>query len=207
MAEPEVTIRVAAAGDARGMAHIDSQSWPPAMATSAAEFLARIRAYPKGQLVAESKSQIVGAASAQRITEAFLEANDHRYDLVTDGNRFTNSHHPTGEIYQLIGVSVLPELRGRRLGRELVNRQIEFARSLSEVRRIIGFTRPREYHRHRKISIEQYVHACDSDGKLLDPVLAFHVDAGARIISLHADFRPNDHEACGYGVLFEYPFP
>ena len=189
------------------MAHIDSQSWPPALATSAAEFLARIRVYPKGQLVAESNSQIVGAASAQRITEEFLGANDHQYDLVTDGNRFTNSHHPTGEIYQLIGVSVLPELRGRRLGRELVDHQIEFARSLSEIRRILGFTRPKEYHRHRQIPIERYVHECDSDRKLLDPVLAFHVEAGARIVSLHADFRPNDHEACGYGVLIEYSCP
>ena len=38
-----------------------------------------------------------------------------------------------------------------------------------------------------------------------DPVLAFHQQAGARIISVHEGFRPEDLEALGAGVLIEYP--
>ena len=100
---------------------------------------------------------------------------------------------------------MLPEYRGQLLGRQIVDRQLEFARSLPDVHRILGFTRPIHYHRHRDIPIERYVQRAGPDGNLIDPVLAFHVDAGAGIVSIHPGFRPDDHEACGYGVLIEYP--
>lgn len=187
------------------MAEVDRQSWPAALATGVEGFRCRIAAFPEGQLVAESRGRIVGTAAAQRITSEFLAANMQRYDLVTDCNRFTASHTPQGELYQLIGVGVLPEFRGSRLGRQLVDRQIEQGRSLPGIQRILGFTRPAGFHRHRRLAIEIYVSLRGDDGRLVDPVLAFHLEAGARIVSIHADFRRNDHEACGYGVLIEYP--
>ena len=197
-------MRAATASDAAAMAGVDRQSWPARLATTAEEFAARIAAYADGQLVAVSAGRIVGTASAQRITANFLAAQSHTYDSITDGNRFTRSHTGDGEIYQLVGVGVLPEVRGRRLGRLLVDRQIELARGLVGVVRIVGFTRPAAYSQHATIPIEDYIPARNSDGELLDPVLAFHIDAGARVVSVHRDFRPVDSDACGYGVLIEY---
>lgn len=197
-------MRPATADDAAAMADVDRQSWPAPLATTADEFAARIAAYADGQLVAIAAGRIVGTASAQRITTEFLAAQSHSYDSITDGNRFTRSHTGDGEIYQLVGVGVLPEVRGHRLGRLLVDRQIELARSLAGVRRIVGFTRPAAYSLHATTPIDDYIQARDSDGNLIDPVLAFHIDAGARIVSLHRDFRPDDSAACSHGVLIEY---
>jgi GNAT superfamily N-acetyltransferase len=204
MVEPEIILRAATAGDAAAMADVDRQSWPAQLATTADEFAARIAAYADGQLVAISAGRVVGTASAQRITAEFLAARSGSYDSITDDNCFTHSHTGRGEIYQLIGVGVLPEVRGRRLGRMLVDRQIELARSLNGVQRIVGFTRPAAYSQHPGIPIKEYVQARDSNGNLLDPVLAFHIEAGARIVSVHANFRPSDSDACGHGVLIEY---
>ncbi len=205
MAPAEVKLRTARPDDARAMATVDRQSWPASLATSVEGFDCRIAAFAEGQLVAESKGRVVGTAAAQRITRAFLENSSHSYDLVTDVNRFTASHTPGGEFYQLIGVGVLPEFRGSRLGRQLVDAQIEFARTLPGIERILGFTRPAGFHRNRQLAIEDYVGLRGEDGRIVDPVLGFHLEAGARVISIHADFRPNDEEACGYGVLIEYP--
>ena len=201
----DVIVRTATIGDAPAMAEVDRQSWPPALATTAAEFVARMEAYADGQLAAVFDGRVVGSAAAQRVTEEFLADNQSSYEPLTDHNRFTHSHTPSGEIYQLIGVGVVPSFRGRQLGRQLVDFQLNFARSLAGVRRIVGFTRPAGYAQHVAVPIEEYVRRRGNDGRLLDPVLAFHVDAGAQIVSIHKGFRPADDDACGYGVLIEYP--
>ena len=200
----DVIVRTATVDDAPAMAEVDRQSWPSALATTEADFVARIEAYPSGQLTAVFDGRVVGSAAAQRVTEEFLADNQSRYEALTDHNRFTRSHTPSGEIYQLIGVGVLPEFRGRQLGRQLVDSQLDFARSLTGVRRIVGFTRPAGYAEQIEIPIEEYLRRRDKDGRVLDPVLAFHVDAGAQIVSIHEGFRPADGGACGYSVLIEY---
>jgi GNAT superfamily N-acetyltransferase len=190
--------------DAVAMSEVDRQSWPTSLATSVEGFRSRIEAFPSGQLVADSDGRIVGAAGAQRVTRAFFNAHIRDYDLVTDSDRFTASHDSHGEIYQLIGVGVAPEFRGGRLGRQLVDRQIAYARSLAGIERIMGFTRPAGFRKHQQLSIDQYVALRDSNGRHVDPVLSFHVSAGAQILSVHPGFRPNDEQSGGYGVLIEY---
>lgn len=204
MAEPAVTVRRATIDDAPQMAEVDRQCWPSALATTESEFTARIEAFPDGQLVAVAGNRVVGSASAQRITAEFLAANCKSYELLTDGNRFTSSHATDGEIYQLIGVGILPEFRGRQLGRRLVDCQLDAARRLPGVRRIVGVTRPAGYAGHCEVPMEEYARQVGKDGRLLDPVLAFHVEAGARIVSILPNFRPADRAAVGYGVLIEY---
>ncbi|MCA9115733.1 MAG: hypothetical protein KDA79_11660, partial [Planctomycetaceae bacterium] len=164
---------------------------------------------------------VVACGSAQRITSGFLQENRSSYNAITDEDRFTASHTPDGEIWQLIGVAAAPEARGLKLGRKLVDQQLANARGTPGIRRIIGFTRPAGYHRHAGLPIDEYLqrvsaglnHRPPSSSRipaekadsLHDAVLAFHLRAGARIVSVHPGFRPNDRDACGYGVLIEYP--
>lgn len=199
-------IRNARPQDAVGMSAVDRLSWPAELAGDEQQFLARIAAFPEGQWVGESENgRIVGVICAQRISTDFLRAHGDDFEALTDHGRFTDSHDPTGEIYQLTGVGVVPEYRGQQLGRVLVDRQIEFAATLPGVKRIIGITRPVRYHRFRNLPIEDYVRRRIDTGRLLDPVLSFHMDCGARLVSIHPQFRPQDSAACGYGVLIEYP--
>lgn len=202
---PRPIIRNARSNDVPGIIAVESESWPAGMAATPEQAAARIAAYPQGQWLAEVECRIVAVAWSQRISESFLALHADSYDQLTDGGRFTKSHDPRGEIFQLIGVGVSPEARGLRLGRMLVDHEIEVARSLTNVRRILGFTRPTGFHQHPGMTVSEYIALRDNSGNLVDPTLAFHVEAGAKIISIHPNFRPADVEAGGHGVLIEYP--
>ena len=205
MAGRAVTIRNARPEEVRRLAEIEAACWPPGVAADAECFAARLRAWPEGQWAAEMDGRVVGVATSQRIRPGFLLAEPVTYERVTDGNRFARSHCPDGEVFQLVGVSVSPEARGARLGRVLVDHELAFARALPGVRRIVGFTRPVGYCRRPDLPVEEYAALRREDGRWADPVLDFHLGAGARIVSFHPNFRPEDPEALGYGILIEYP--
>ncbi len=200
-----ITTRVARPDDSTAMAHVESLCWPAASAGDEPSIRQRCLVFPEGQRVAEADGEIVGASFAQRISARFLHRTPIRYDRLTDRGTFVASHHPDGEIYQLVSLSVLPAARGARLGRTLIDGQLAFARSLRSTRRIIGFTRPVGYHRHPDLSITQYTTLLDDEGQAADPILALHFRAGARLVSTHACYRDADELACGFGVLIEYP--
>lgn len=205
MARPQVILRPAAASDVEAIVAAEAASWPAALAVTPDQARSRIDVFPEGQLVAIVDGRLVAVAWAQRVTREFFQRHSPGYVLITDAGTFRRSHNPLGEIYQLIGVGALPAVRGLRLGRRLVDLQIERARQMPLVRRIVGFTRPAAYHLHAQVPIDQYVRLRNRRGRLVDPVLAFHLDAGATLVSIHPAFRPQDVEAGGYGVLIEYP--
>ena len=168
------------------------------------EYAERIRVYSFGQWVVELAGETVAVAASQRITEKFLSSTPIRFDALTDNGRFTRSHDPAGEILHLVSVSVPPGVRGLGLGRRLVDHEMAAARNLNDVKRIIGITRPRGFKRRAGMSIEEYVSARTENGSHLDPVMSFHLGAGARLVSIHAGYRPGDEDSRGYGVMIEY---
>ena len=199
-----ITVRPANCDDVVAMAQVDSRCWPAELALTVDQYQARVEIYAPGQLVAVADDHIIGVSSSQRVTTSLLEQHGDQYDRITDQGCIRRTHRVKGEIYQLIHVGVLPEARGRRLGRQLVDAQITFARSIASVRRIVGVTRPAGFHRSTGLTIDEYLNRPPEDPDS-DAVVAFHLLAGARVVSIHANFRPADVEACGYGILIEYP--
>lgn len=197
-------LRRATLDDLAGIVAVEQAAWPATLAMDASAIRARLETFPAGQLVEEEQGQIVAYAAAQRLNVSFFEQHRMSFAALTDGGTIRASHDEKGEIYQLIGVGVMPRARGSGLARALVDRQIEQARQLRGVRRIVGFTRPVGYHRHRDMNIEQYVRWRTPQGQVVDPVLAFHLMEGAKLVAVQAGFRPEDTECGGYGVLIEY---
>lgn len=198
-------IRPALPDEAPLLAEIEQSAWPAGMASTADEIRSRVALFPAGQLAAEIGGKVVAFATAQRVRQAFFTANQSSFPAVTDHGRIIGSHADDGDVYHLIGVCVLHSHQGFGLARVLIDRQIEIARSLPGIRRILGVTRPARYHKRPSLSIEQYVVARSASGRLIDPVLAFHLDYGARLVTTLPGFRPEDRDSLGYGVLIEYP--
>lgn len=200
-----LTFRTAGPDDAAALAAIDADSWPAPLATTLEQWQSRLAVFATGQLVLDYDGRSAVVAAAQRITHEFLSAGPITHHRLTDGGSFRNSHHPAGEIYQLVAVGASALVNGLGLGRKLIDRQIAQARSMPGIRRIIGITRPARYYRHPELPISEYVELRNKTGRRYDPVLEFHLGSGARLISTHENFRPDDEEARGYGVLIEYP--
>ncbi len=198
-------IRSAQLDDVPQIVEIERSSWPPGMAAEPEEIRSRIELFPTGQLVAEIGDKVVAFASAQRVRSEFFNVNRSAFPAVTDRGRFAGSHADDGDIYHLVGVCVLRSHQGFGLARVLIDRQIELARSLPGIERILGVTRPARYHKRATMPIEQYVKFRTASGRLVDPVLAFHLDYGARLVAVLPGFRPEDRDSLGYGVLIEYP--
>jgi GNAT superfamily N-acetyltransferase len=198
-------IRAATAADVDRLAQVERESWPAPLAASPQEVESRIAVFPAGQLLAEVDGQPAGVAWAQRLDADWFAHTPAHYDRLTDRGTLVGTHRPQGSIYHLIGVGVAQAGRGFGLGRQLVDRQVEQARQMPGVARIVGFTRPVGYHRHTNVPIDEYVELRTLSDRPVDPMLAFHLGSGARLVSVHADYRPDDAEACGYGILIEYP--
>ena len=203
MADERLVLRPARADDVDELARLEADCWPALLATGPEQIAARIAAYQLGQWVAEADGLLLGYSSAQRIQPEQLQAKPLTYEQLSDHDRFTNSHCDNGSVYQLVGVSSHPKSRGQQIGRQLVDQQIAHAWSLPGIHRVLGFTRPAGRHQVPDQSLDQYL-ANHSAASTRDAVLAFHLDAGARIVSGHDDFRANDHESLMAAVLIEY---
>ncbi len=199
-----LTIRAARSEDAAVLTGIDADSWPAPLATTLEQWQMRLEVFPEGQLVLEYDGRPAVVAAAQRITSEFLSAGPITHHRLTDGGSFGRSHDPQGEIYQLVAVGASTLVNGLGLGRKLIDRQIAQARGMPGIKRIIGVTRPARYYRHPELPIAEYVELRNKTGRRYDPVLEFHLGSGARLISTHEGFRPDDEEARGYGALIEY---
>ncbi len=199
-----ITFRQATLEDVDAIAEVEAASGPASLAASRDTIAERLSVFADGQWVALLADRVVGAASAQRISPARLESQPLTYRNITDNSSFRRTHLPDGKIYQLVGVGVAPAGHGMACGRALIDRQIDFARQLDGVSRIIGFTRPVRFHRFPQLSVDEYVKRRSESGRTADPVLSFHLDSGAKLVSIHPDFRPNDTESRGYGILIEY---
>ena len=186
------------------MAQTEADSWPPPLVPSREAVASRVAVFPAGQWVAIRGNQIIGVAFAQRVHPGLLATENLTYDQITDSGSFLGTHSRGGTVYQLVGVGVAPTGQGLGIGRMLINRQLEFARTLVGITRIIGFTRPVRFHNFPQLTIEEYVARRSPSDRVADPVLSFHLDSGARLVSIHQDFRPEDREARGYGILIEY---
>lgn len=197
--------RQSTSDDVDAMAQVEADSWPEPLAASREAVATRVSVFAAGQWVAVREGQIVGTASAQRVHPDLLTGEGLTYERVTDNGTYRHTHSPDGTVYQLVGVGVPRAGQGFGAGRQLIDRQIEYARGLDGIERIVGFTRPARFHRFPNLSINEYVERRSRSGRVADPVLSFHLDSGARLVSIHADFRPEDWEARGYGILIEYP--
>ncbi|MEP7329958.1 MAG: GNAT family N-acetyltransferase [Betaproteobacteria bacterium] len=167
-------------------------------------FANQIRIFPQGQVVAEVKGRIVGAACS--LVVLWDEwAIEHSWKEITGAGSFT-THNPDGRTLYGAEVFVDRTQRGMGVGRELYRARRQICRALN-LKRIIACGRLPGYCNHAKaISADLY---CKKVlwGDLVDPVLSFQLREGFRFCGIVEGYLPDDDESCGNASLIVWLNP
>ncbi|PHM06072.1 hypothetical protein [Nostoc sp. 'Peltigera malacea cyanobiont' DB3992] len=142
----------------------------------------------------EVEGRIVGVIYSQRITSVAALENI-TFPSVPE------LHSPQGTVIQLLGMNVLPEMQNRGLGNQFLDFMLKLFALKGGVETVAGITRCRDYVQHWQMPFADYIQQHNQQGQPLDPILRFHTSHGAKIRQLVPDYRPEDTENLGTGVL------
>ena len=115
----DITIRQVRPEDLDGVTYVESVCFPSEEAADKKSFEDRIRAFPENFLVAEQKGEIVGFIDGAVIGKRHIE--DEMFERA-------DMHDPKGEYQAVYGLAVLPDLRRRGIGTQLMEQFIQRAK-------------------------------------------------------------------------------
>ena len=192
-------IRRASLNDAADLAALDASSWPaPLCGFCEDEIRDRIQAFEAGQLVLCAPSgELVGSLYTQRVASA--DAMLFGAATFRDAHAL---HQDSGSVWQLLSVQVTPSLMSRGLGDVLINYALTVARASPGVHKVVAVTRCRTWaeavRQQPTLTLEEHLEMGTDSG------LVFHTARGADITALVPNWRPEDLDNGGVGVLIEY---
>ncbi|CAE8682966.1 unnamed protein product [Polarella glacialis] len=188
-------IRFAELADLPTLEKLEAKTWAQNLRAAAEVLRKRLETSPTSNLVCEVNGEVVAVLYMQRVST--LEAvQSEKFMQISD------SHTPGGRILQLIAISADPEVSGMHIGTDLRSFALLLARLDPTVDSVIGVTRCADF-AGRSGSLQDYVDGHVS-GLHSDKTLGFHTGYGASVLRLVPDFRPEDTENSGTGVLIQY---
>jgi len=188
-------VRFAEVSDLPRLVELEELAWDDNLRAKPNVLKLRLETSPTTNLVCEMNGKVVAVLYMQLIESVDLVDNERFMEI-------SAAHSPTGRIVQLIAISSDPEEKHLGLGNELKAFALHLARLDQNVESVIGVTRCQEF-AHFSGSMQAYVDEHVA-GDRCDPTLEFHTGAGARVIRLVRDFRPEDTANNGTGVLIQY---
>lgn len=191
------TIRHPHLSDLPALVNLEAKCWPKHLQAPADEIRQRIERFPNGHCVLEMDGQIVGVIYSQRISSAGVLKNATYAEV-------QSLHIRQGKVIQLLGINILPELQDKGLGDQIREFMLQLCALKGGIERVVGVTRCKNYVLHTHIPIEEYISQHNELGQLLDPILRFHQQGGATIKGIIPNYRPEDVDNLGNGILIEY---
>jgi len=191
-------VRPAQLSDMSALLELERQCWSETMRISPDEIRARITRYPLGQLVLVLDGQLVGVIYSQRI----VDPDQLRY---TPFAQTPNLHTNAGKVIQLLALNILPSAQHLGLGDHLLRFFLAYATVNNSTELVVGVTTCKKYVEYRsEKTFSDYVQSYDQYGNHIDPMLHFHIAHGAIINGIIDDYRPEDTDNQGAGVLIQY---
>jgi len=191
------TVRHAHPTDLPALLGLEQACWAKPLQVSSEVILDRLERFPEGQCVLEMENRVVGVIYSQRIADTQVLER-------TTLAGIPSLHTPTGPIIQLITINILPEMQHLGLGDQLLEFMLQYCSVKTGIERIAGVTRCKDYVLQSEMPIEVYIQQRDELGHYIDPILRFHHLHGAKIKGIVPDYRIEDVDNQGNGVLIEY---
>ncbi|MEP6664145.1 MAG: GNAT family N-acetyltransferase, partial [Verrucomicrobiota bacterium] len=175
-----VKIREATRADISALMALNRAAYPTLASENVvwgeSHLLSHLRVFPQGQLVAEVRGKIVGAASTLIVDLGPDPLRHHTWAGITDSGYFTN-HNSQGDTLYGADVYVHPDSRSLGVGHALYEARRKLCRRLNK-RRILAGGRLWNYSEQAgKYSPEEYSHRVLT-GELRDLVFSFQLREG-----------------------------
>lgn len=205
---PPVKVREATRRDVDALMQLNREAYPTLAEDNVvwheAHLLSHLRVFPQGQLVAEMRGKIVGAASSLIVDLGPDPLRHHTWAGITDSGYFTN-HDPDADTLYGADVYVHPGARGAGVGAALYEARRKLCRRL-ELRRILAGGRLWNYSDHaERMSPEEYAQRV-LRGELKDLVLSFQLREGFELRGVMPNYL-RDPNSRNYASLLEWLNP
>jgi acyl transferase domain-containing protein/NAD(P)-dependent dehydrogenase (short-subunit alcohol dehydrogenase family)/acyl carrier protein len=193
----EYRVRHAQETDLPVLEALEKSCWDADLCSSADVLRKRVERYPEGQFVLEADGKVLGAVYSQRIAD-IEEVKSVSMTTVEQ------LHTREGSVIQLLALNVFPHVQNRNYGDQLLEFMLQRCMLVNGIRKVIGVTRCKDYHKYRHIPKPEYIHLRNERGRLVDTTLRLHESHGAVISQVLPGYRPADLKNLCYGVLVEY---
>ena len=190
------SIRKANLNDLPSLMELEHACWDKALQVSESVIAQRVE--QQGSYVVVVEGNVVGVVYSQRIA-------DGSQLLTSTFQTISTMHHPMHPILQLIAVNVLPSMQHLGLGDALLSFMLQLALLKEDINEVVGVTRCKHYLAYAdEHSYDDYVFRQDDNQLATDPILLFHTSHGAIIKGIVPNYRPEDRDNCGNGILITY---
>ena len=176
---------------------LEAACWAKALQASLNQIEQRLKQNPNGHFVLEMDRQVVGIIYSQQILAIDVLKN-------ATSDTVSTRHSEQGNIIQLLSLNILPTVQDLGLGDQLLEFMLQYCTVTKDVNQVVAITRCKSYSSQATIPIETYIHTRNTQGFHIDPILRFHEAHGATVEGLIPQYRPNDIDNQGYGVLIAY---
>uniref|UniRef100_A0A7S2QE16 Carrier domain-containing protein n=1 Tax=Zooxanthella nutricula TaxID=1333877 RepID=A0A7S2QE16_9DINO len=195
LARKPFKIRFAELDDLPELERLEATAWQEELAAPREVLRRRLETSPTTCLACEYQGRVAAVLYMQRIDS--LDVVDTQSFL-----SLSETHSPKGRILQLITICTDPAVQHMGIGFDLRSFAVHWARVDPSIDSVVGVTRTRDYFSYPG-TMQDYVDKHIA-GELTDAVLDFHTSFGAEIVKLVPNFRPEDVDNGGVGVLIQY---
>ena len=170
---------------------------------SDADIRAYARTFPEGYFVAIVDGEPVGMGAGIYLDFDF-DNPQHTIAEIT-GEHQCGNHDPEGDWYYGTDITVLPQFRGRGIGRMLYEERKALVRRAGKRGIIAGGSLPGYYEHKTEMRIDEYVAKVVS-GELHDPTLTFQMGNGFRVRGLLENYLEDEADD-GWAALIVWESP
>ncbi len=170
---------------------------------SAEDIEAYAEVFPEGFFVARVDDRLVGMGAGIYLDFDFSDPQ-HSIAEIT-GEHQCGNHDPAGDWYYGTDISVLPEYRGRGIGRVLYDKRKALVIDDGKRGIIAGASLPGFFHHKTTMSAHEYVTRVVA-GELRDPTLSFQISNGFEVRGLLEDYL-DDEADDGWAALIVWESP
>lgn len=159
--------------------------------------------FPEGYFVAMVGDKPVGMGAGIYLDFDF-DRPQHTIREIT-GEHQCGNHDPEGEWYYGTDITVLPEYRGRGIGRMLYQRRKDLVRRDGKRGIIAGGSLPGYFHHKAAMPVDEYVDKVVA-GQLHDPTLSFQLSNGFQVRGLLENYLADEADD-GWAALIVWENP